>query len=332
MAETDKLHGIDEQVDQVLEDIEANSSFAVRKHLEADDIDPADIHPQAHDVDIDPLEEELAPAEAVDELDGEIDAPQPVETIEEPQPDIMTEERYERAMAGRRRLRTVLIVAIVILVALAAAIGVLVWQSALSPNVTPSDPEGMASVNAGTGDVSFEPVENAAIPKLTAVFGKKISAAQKKLGSSVKLSSKAKKANDNRVKGLKKIYEGTVVDDAGVKIADIGIGVNKKKKVVYAYCLFDLDALEVADATLEELTSSDVVPASLLKAVGVSDAALANATLTVADGKGASSSTETVTFKGGTAAEKPVTWELAETCTQASAESAVIRTALAELY
>ena len=180
----------------------------------------------------------------------------------------------------RSRLRTLLVLAIVVLVGIAAVIGVLVWNGKLAPNVAPSDTEELTSPGAGTGSVQFEAVENDAIPQLVEAYGLTIDEVGELYAANLIISDEAVATSDERVKGLKKVYDAQLVDSAGKELASVGLGVNKKGKVVYIYCLFDLDALSVADATFAELTASDVVASSLLAALGVDESAVSAATLT----------------------------------------------------
>ena len=256
----------------------------------------------------------------------------------------------------RGRLRTLLVLAIVVLVGIAVVIGVLVWNGKLAPNVAPSDTEELTSPAAGTGSVQFEAVENDAIPQLIEVYGLTIDEVGELYAANLIISDEAVATSDERVKGLKEVYDAQVVDSAGKELASAGLGVNKKGKVVYIYCLFDLDALSVADATFAELTASDVVASSLLAALGVDESAISAATLTASttstadeedagtgdeadEGDGTSSSTSSVqsaSFTGATGLEEPATWELVETYDSSIGEvlgdNSVTRKLLIELY
>ena len=243
----------------------------------------------------------------------------------------------------RSRLRALLVLAIVVLVGIAVVIGVLVWNGKLAPNVAPSDTEELTSPSAGTGSVQFEAVENDAIPQLIEAYGLTISEASELFSANLIVSDEASEASEELVKGLKNIYDAQMVDDTGKELASVGLGVNKKGKIVYVYCLFDLDALSVADATFSELAASDVVAASLLQAVGVSESAVSAATLTASTtasedeaGADSTSTTQSVSFTGTTGLEAPETWELAETYDSSIGDvlgdNSVTRKLLVELY
>ncbi len=331
--------GIDEQVDEVIKDIESNSSFMLRKEPDAEVFDPGDIHPDDLAEDVDLLEDDFAGTEAVDELADGIEVAQEQQAA--PEPELTEEEKLEAVESHRRRLRTVLIVFVVILVLIAAVIGVFIWQGSLAPDVKPSDTEALATGAAGKDEASFAPVENKAIPQLATVYGKTVKQARSACGSTLVIEGKAEKARDSRVKAMTKLVNGKIVDENGAQVADVAFGLNKKSKIVYVYCSFDLDQLEVADATFEDLVASDVVPRSLLEAVGVKKSALESAALTVEKAPKAVTSQEgdakqQAVFKGSTGLKGLDVWQLTETYDQTVGQTlgdnSVMRTLLVELY
>lgn len=332
-------HVLDEQVDQVIRDIEANSSFMLRKEPDAEMFDPDDFHPDDLEPDADLLEEDFAGTEAVDELPESIEVAEAEE--EEAEEELTEEEKEQAAERHRRRLRTILTVFIVILVLIAAIIGVFIWQGSLAPDVEQSDTEALTTSSAGTGNVTFAPVQTDAIPQLAAVFGKTAKQAQAASDGHLTLEGKAEKAADKRVKAMTQIVNGKLVDENGTSLADVGLGLDKKGKVVYVYCSFDLDALEVADATFGELAASDVVPRSLLEKLGVGQAALQNATLSAAGDPaavtgGEADAKQQAVFKGSTGGKTPSSWQVTETYDrsvgQTLGDNSVMRTLLVELY
>ena len=308
---------LDEQVDEVIKDIESNSSFMLRKEPDAEVFDPGDIHPDDLADDINPLDEDFAGTEAVEE------------------------EKLEAAERHRRRLRSVLIVFVVILALIAAVIGVFIWQGSLAPDVKPSDTEALATGAAGKDEATFAPIENEGIPQLAGLYGKTVKQARSSCGDALVIDGKAEKARDSRVKAMTTLVNGKIVDGSGMQIADVAFGLDKKNKIVYTYCSFDLDQLEVADATFEDLVASDVVPRSLLEAVGIKESALEGAALTIEKAPNAVTSHEgdakqQAVFKGKTGVKHPGTWQLTETYDQTVGQTlgdnSVMRTLLVELY
>lgn len=331
---------LDEQVDEVIKDIESNSSFMLRKEPDAEVFDPGDIHPDDLADDINPLDEDFAGTEAVDELADGIDVSQ-AEQAEQAEPELTEEEKLEAAERHRRRLRSVLIVFVVILALIAAVIGVFIWQGSLAPDVKPSDTEALATGAAGKDEATFAPIENEGIPQLAGLYGKTVKQARSSCGDALVIDGKAEKARDSRVKAMTKLVNGKIVDGSGMQIADVAFGLDKKNKIVYTYCSFDLDQLEVADATFEDLVASDVVPRSLLEAVGIKESALEGAALTIEKAPNAVTSHEgdakqQAVFKGKTGVKHPGTWQLTETYDQTVGQTlgdnSVMRTLLVELY
>lgn len=380
----------DAEAEKMLEDIEQETGFPSQEEREAlsaleDEepesvIEPDDISPDgvARDVGaasgaldqsiegVDELTEDIDLSEVEHELEADLE--QQRSAVEDEGP---TEEEVELAVRRRRgRLRTVLVLFIVILVVVAVVIGLLVHNGTLSPNLVNSDTEELQSPSAGTGEVEFEPVENSAIPDFVSAYGKTIDEVSELYSGTVVLEEEATpvEEEDERVKAMQEVYEGQLVDESGKELGSVGFGMNKKGKVVYVYCLFDLDALAVADASFEELAGSDVVASSLLEASGVDSSALADATLTStvaeepeetdgeaaeeemdADGEAAEDEeaaeeeaaedgddVEEVAFSGTTGLEEPATWELAETYDWSLGEvlgdNSVMRTLLVEFY
>lgn len=333
---------IDAQVDQLIEDIEATSSFSLRKQPDAEVFDPGDIHVEdlsgTGDV---PVIGESAVMETVDEVADAFSIPEAEELEEEriEEEEQEEEDAEERSARHRRRLRRILIFAFLILACIGAAIGVFVWRNTLSPNLPASGTDELVSSSAGQSSVIFNAISSDSIPHLLKVQGKSVKDAKAALGSSVKFESKVGKSSDARVKSLVKMLEGTVTDANGTKIADVGLGLNKKGKVVYSYCLFDLDALSVADAEFSELARSNVIPASLLSALGMGSDAVEAATLSVdgdADADQGADAKQEAKFQGSTGVKSPASWAVTETYDysvgQTLGDNSVVRTLLAEFY
>lgn len=271
-------------------------------------------------------------ADVSDALDDDAVAPQ-----DSAQTARFDEMHDEMRAAGRRRarLRVLLAFAVVVLVAAICVLGILIYSGRLSPNVTPSDTEELASPAAGTEDVTFEPVDSSYIPQLAAAFGLDVDEAVALFDGTVTFTDGMLASTDERIPRLRKMREGGVYDADGTEIATVGLGVDKQGSVVYAYCLFDLDALAVADATFEELAQSDVVAASLLEALGCTSDAIDNATLT-GEPVATSDVLDELSLSGATGLVSPATFEVVEsydsTIGQVTGDNSVMRKTLVELY
>lgn len=317
---------LDAEADELLNRIESQtgSMYAVHAGDDAEEFDPGNLH--AGD-----LAHEGTPD---DGLAHGIPLDEPPEGLEHDalastgdQEPSSEEQPGKTAPRDHKGLKRALVTILVVLVLIICAVGVLVWHNNISPDAEQPDTEALVTSQAGTEKVDFQEIGADKVPKLTSVFGLKARAAKKKLGSSFQPSGAAGKSKDKRVKSMKKMLEGTWLDADGKAVANVGLGLDKKGRVVYAYALYNLDTIEVAQATFAELVMNNVVGTSVLEGIGVSKPELGTPQLAMDD-----SSKEEAKYRGKVGAKKaPKTWELAETYTYGS-DNATTRTLLAELY
>lgn len=320
---------LDAEADELLNHIESQtgSMYAVHAGGDAEEFDPGNLH--AGDLTDDALADDgLAHGIPLDEPPEGLDHDP---FLESDGGDRSAAAAAKAANGGAPRdhkgLKRALVAVIVVLVLIVCAIGVLVWHNNISPDTEEADTEALVTSQAGTDKVDFQEVSSDKVPKLASVFGLKAKAAEKKLGKQFEPSGSASKAKDKRVKSMKKILEGTWTDSDGKAVASIGLGLDKKGRVVYAYALYNLDTIEVAQATFAELVMNNVVGTSVLEGIGVSKPELGTPQLAMDN-----SSKEKASYKGKTGKKKaPKTWELAETYTYDS-DNATTRTLLAEVY
>jgi cytoskeletal protein RodZ len=331
---------LDEQADEVMRDIEsqasqATASFVLKASPNAEELDPADIHPYDIDDELDAIDENLASNEAVDELAEEI--PVSENSLGEfARKEAEEAEARAQALRRRRHLRNILIVVIIILLLIAAVIGVFVWRNSMSPDIKSADTDALVTSKAGVDSTEFSTIDANTVPKLTGLFGKTVSQAKKELGANLKLTGSAEKATDGRVSSLKRLQNALYFDNEGQTLASMAFGLNKKGKIVYVYCSFDLDVLGVADADFSTLAHSRTVAESLLTGVGVSSETVQSAKLSLDEGEAVQDSgkgEEKVAFSGATGqTAAPTKWELTESYVLSSEDNSTTRKALIELY
>lgn len=346
---------IEEQADQLLHDIEATSSFSLPnkrsdsegKHSahargSAGPLEPDDIVPDGIASTDERIDAGLTPAVAgIDELTDDIDL-----TPQQEAPHDEAAEQAERAEAverKRRHLRTALAVFIVILVLAAVAIGMLIWGGMLTGEIGATDTEDLSKPSAGTGDVAFQAIDDDVLPDIVGAYGMTLDEVTDAYGEQLVFDEDTSAESDERVEALVSLATATMLDADGKDVGDVGFGLDASGTVVYVYCLLDLDALAVADASYSELVASAVVAKSVLVALGVDDDVLDESQLTedVSDSadegdEDADSSKSTAQFSGQTGLTSPATWELAETYDYttgiALGDNSVIRTLLVEFY
>lgn len=224
---------------------------------------------------------------------------------QEPTPEELAE---EQAKPARKGLRVLLIVAVVALAVIAAVIAVLAWRYSASPDVTPAQTERLASGDGETSTVTFEAVDADDLPAVNKLYGLTYKQAKKKLGKDVVFAKTLEKATDERVSSLKYLANGTIANASGEQIASVSLGLTKKRKVVYTYVSYDLDALGVATAEFQVLCNDRTVAASLLSSTGLSDSVVESAALSLQENPEAntsqeSSSSQQCTFQGETGAK-----------------------------
>ena len=356
---------LDAQADALLRDIEAEGPFALRSHPDAEELDPAEIPPEElgdEQSELEESDEEFTAEEEVDEL------PESIEIQEDVQDDFIEEYdeeiEYEKSERTRRRLRNTLIFFIVVLVILGAAIGVFVWRNSMSPDVKQSDPDALQTPAAGTNTTKFQPIDAAGIPQLVSYFGMTPEEATGASGNAIALDenstptaeglaaaeaaaaaaanpSASVQAPQPAADVVMYTRNGYLVGNGGEVVASMIFGLGQDGRIIAIDASFDLDAYGVADAKFDELIADRTVASSLLVAVGIDQAAVDEAQLSIKENENAVTSRDTAgreqaEFSGPTNREgAPTSWKVYEvydhTAGATVGDNSVIRSIAIEL-
>lgn len=342
--------GLDTQADALLRHIESQtgSMYAIHVGQDAEELDPGNIHADELNQG-DALDDGLAHVLALDEPDPGLDAAASAAQDEAGADGESAGTGHPRkARAGaqdargvdparrRRRLKRVLIAVLVLLIAALGAVAALVWHgnSAGDGSAGGAAQTGAGSLaagsaeDAGAGSAALQEVDANLVPRLSRVFGMKLARAKEELGARASFEGKPQNASDTRVSAMRSLAEGSYLAENGAKAADIGLGLDKSGRVVYAYVLYNLDEIGVANAEFSELVTDGTVELSVLRGLGAGDATeLGSPELEVDD-----EDKDEASYEGSTGSKTaPQTWQLAVTYTYASGAT-VARTLLAELY
>ncbi|MCD8200129.1 MAG: hypothetical protein LUD25_04170 [Coriobacteriaceae bacterium] len=162
---------------------------------------------------------------------------------------------------------TIVIAAIVVVVLIVVIVLAIVLGSGAS--VSPSDTEDIDNVSQES-QVQFQPVQGVAIPDFVSVFGKDATKAEGACEESVTVENFLEQASDDELPDIAYASSGAMVDEKGYQVATVVFGYNKKTKLIYASCDYDLDALNIPDADFLDLVSNTTFVTSLLEAEGLS--------------------------------------------------------------
>lgn len=176
---------------------------------------------------------------------------------------------------GRRRLRTVLAILIVVLMAVAALVGVMVWRNGTVSNARQPDTEALGQSTAGVSSVAFSPVQLEGLPPCSSLYGKTLSQLGALKGSKLSFSSKKLEAAGSLPAGLEGTasapkYKASAALE-GCEGVQLTLYFGKAKKVVGAHYSFDLDALGVAEAEFSVYLADGTVASSLLTGAGLDE-------------------------------------------------------------
>ena len=336
---------IEAEADAVLRDITSriDTRYALHDEPEAEELDPeAMAERDPIDDGAEDVESQIAAEEVLDELPEDIDidaVPMPKAEGIEPMVPIDIDEQFEKK---RRGLKRTLLIMLIILLVIAAGIGVAVWLNATHPNIEQSDTQALSTSDAGAVATQFQPVDSTKLVNLSSLVGIRLKDAKSQAGKSLVFSKGTEDTGDDRIPSLEKIASATMPDASGQTLASIALGTDKDGVVVYAYAAYDLDALSVADATFEELANDKTVLSSLLAGNGVTVDALNRSKLTIAENPKALTSTDTSSqeraeFSGKTGLDRvPKHWTAAEvydhTTGEVLGDNSVMRTIIIELY
>lgn len=347
--------GLDTQADALLRHIESQtgSMYAIHVGQDAEELDPGNIHADELNQ-AGALDDGLAHVLALDEPDPGLDA---AASAAQGSAGARASGgkgagagagHARKARAGaqdahgidparrRRRLKRALIAVLVLLIVALGAVAALVWHgnSAGDAGAGGAAQTGASSLAAGSaedasaGSAALQEVDAGLVPRLSRVFGMKLARAKEELGARASFEEKPQKTSDTRVSAMRSLAEGSYVAENGAKVADIGLGLDKSGRVVYAYVLYNLDEIGVASAGFSELVTDGTVELSVLRGLGAGDATELGAPELEVDDE----DKDEASYRGSTGSKAaPQTWQLAVTYTYASGAT-VARTLLAELY
>lgn len=335
---------IAEETDAIIKDIEAGSVYALRTSNSPEDLDPNELEDAVAD------STGVMTGSEVDQIvlgaHSKVSANDPVVPEEMDsvlEADVRAQEEQRNAEEGartQRRLRGVLAFVIIILLILAGVIGVFIWRNSMSPDVKPADTEALITSSAGTNTVTFEKVDAELIPNFTELFGMTLDEAKEAAGEHLQITAGLEESSNENVSSMKFITSGVLKNDSDEQFAQVILGFNKKKKIVYVRCAYDMDDMGVAVADFSELVSDDTVARSVLRAMGVDKKTVKAAQLKAdpsSDAVTTSDTAQKAEFKGTIdSKEAPKNYTLTETYDRAIGSSvgdnSVLRTLTVELF
>ena len=301
-----------EAAESMLDDIKSDSLYGVSASAEADDFDPGELSSDAV-INVDDVVVERGESERLAESTDLDEPPESItidtqETIEYVEDDNDEEASAERAARSRRRLRNLLVFFIIILLVLVAIIGLFIWRNSTPPDVKQPDSDVLQTSTAGANATQFKAIDADSIPDLVSYFGMTPEAAAEASGNSIALDAEAVRATDASLPNVTRTRNGW---------------------------------LGVADAKFDELAASKVVAASILTGIGLDNAVVDSAQLTITGNPQAvisrdTSGQEVAEFSGTTNIEGvPSTWKVTETYDHTAGvtlgDNSVIRTLSVDL-
>ena len=209
---------------------------------------------------------------------------------------------------NKKRLKTILAVAVVALVAVAVIVGVAVWRNSALSTAHQTDTEALTQSSAGVNDTTFSAVTLPGLPPCTKMYGKTLKQLKAIPASQLSFDSKLKKSKDVGGAALSEVVAKKVKYTATAQLkstdgAKLRVFFDKNKKSIAAYYEFDLDALGVADAEFSVLAADRKVASSLLLGVGLSKSVASKKVLSLdenAPSIGSNGNEKTCTFTGNT--------------------------------
>lgn len=343
-AQDDIAVDFGEQAESMLEDIKSDGFYSLHAGADVEEFEPGEL---ASDevVNVDDIEgDAMATAEL--EVGDEVDElPESIEIVEEESFAVIEEEdeelAIEKAERSRRRLRNLLVFFIIILVLIAAVAGVVIWRSSTPPDVKQPDSDALHTSAAGTNVTQFQAIEADRIPDLMTYFGMTPEEAATASGGIIALDAEAAPLTDETLPAVKSTRNAWLVGDGGETTASFTFGLDEQGKICYIFATFDLDAFGVADAKFDELAASKVVAASILSGIGLDNAVVESAQLSITGNPQAVTSRDTAgkevaEFAGTTNIEGvPSEWKVVETYDHTAGvslgDNSVIRTLSVDL-
>lgn len=309
-----------EAADSLLEDIKSDSTYTLEPNpVSDDDFDPGDVSTQAV-VNVDDLaaEEDHGPLTDSTDLDEPQESINLVTEEEVVFHEPTEEEEEQKALKSRSRLRRLLVFFIIVLLVLAGGTGLVIWRNSTPPDVKKPDSDALQTSAAGTNTTQFQAVDADNIPDLIAYFGQTPEQAVEASGGAITLDGASTPSTDASLPNVASTRNGWYVGENGQTLANLTFGLNAEGVITYIFTSFDLDAYGVADAKFDELASSNVIAASFMKGIGLDDATVDAAQLTIIDNPDAvtardASAQEIAQFTGPTNIEgAPTQWKLVE--------------------
>lgn len=215
--------------------------------------------------------------------------------------------KEEETSSEHGSLKLVLGVAVVILLVVAVAVGVIVWRNSTLSTARQTDTEALTKGSAGVSDVSFSAVDIDGLPAYDSLYGKTLKQLQKSSGK-LECGKKLGKAKGVEIAGLsakqkKAIKYTTSASLKGNDAVSATLCFDKKKRLMAMTCSFDLDKLGVAEADFAVYAGDRTVPESIMKAFGFSKSDIKDMELSTQDNADAleeTSGKRSCTFTGAT--------------------------------
>lgn len=217
----------------------------------------------------------------------------------------------ENTADERGGLKVILGIAIVVLLVVAVAVGVIVWRNSTLSTARQTDTEALTKGSAGVSDVSFSAVDIKGLPSYNSLYGKTVKQLKSGKGK-LKYSSKLKKASGfTGIDGLSSEQQKAIKYTSSAALSGndavaATLCFDKKKKLVAMNYSFDLDKLGVTEADFAVYAGDRTVPESIMKALGFDKGAIKNMELSTQDNAESMKETSgmrSCTFSGKTGAK-----------------------------
>ena len=329
---------LDAEAERLLRDIESTSPFVLRTS-NPEDLDPSDVGEpavpgtrQAADG-TERVPEGFEEETHVDEPAFHIatDAERALEVQQE------QEKAEEEAQQRRHRLRNTLIVVVFVLLIVAGGIGAFIFGANIGNDSSQPQTQTMPADNPEAESTSFQPVDPSMLPKLATLFGSGLEEVESATRGKLAVSNDIQEQRQGDVASMRYSVAASITTVSGETAANVTLGLDENKRLVYVHSSFDLDVLQVADADFRALASDGTVAASLLTGMGVDAVSAPPSALSVKDGAiNTLGDVENCEFDGETGLDTaPQTWKLLESYDHAAGKAAgdnrVMRTIVVEL-
>ena len=257
--------------------------------------------------------------------------------------DVSQEEMIEKRRQGLKRILIIAIALLVVLALVSVCVAISLSNNSQTNNnsvLTPNEQPEQVTV--------FSPIKQDALPSFAAYFGKPLSELTNAYDKRIVLNGDKAESGDPDIPALVSLQHAYLQDEKNANIATLAFGLDANDTLVYVYCMADLDAMHVADASFEKLLSDKTLPVSFLVACGIKQGVANTAALTqqekpscINDAKaqeGAENSSADMAFFTGNTGQSgvPQTWKLTEkyddSIGKTLGDNSVLRTITVELY